>query len=176
MIKHRPSTWQKNNGNLLMSIAAVACVVVSVIWYLDLLPNIELEPNENGAPPSLVESFRPAAVLVVALHSDDTATCFVEVFRPFGELSPSATPIAFREFPNNSESKVAVFTELRPGEYVVGAYLDLDGNGEINGEDEINSRTFYQPHELSEAPQGWADLSFSINASQAVNIKLKVSN
>ena len=155
MIKHRSSTWKNNNGNFLLATAVIACIVMSLVW--ERLPRIELNTTESTAPPA-VRGVRPIAVLVVSVQPEVNHPCFVEVFRPFGKISPTATPVAFREFPAGpSSSTVAVFTELRPGDYVVGAYLDLDENGELNGEEELATRTFYQPNKLDEPPVDWVE-------------------
>lgn len=146
---------------------------MSLIWYLDVLPKIELYTTESTSPPA-VRGVRPIAVLVVSVQTEVQSPCFVEVFRPFGEFSAASTPVAFREFPAGPNiSKVAVFTELPPGDYVVGTYLDLDENGELEGEQELATRKFYRPNALEKEPSNWAELSFSLSANVPVNIKIE---
>ena len=69
-----------------------------------------------------------------------------------------------------------VFKDLRPGEYAVAAYQDLDGNHKLN-------RSFIgipsEPNGMSNGAKGrfgpakWENAKFSLSAQQAIVVKLE---
>ena len=174
------SAWNKNRGNLLLVIAALASVMVSCVWYFDLLPNIRFVSAEQ--PLSVASPVaNPPSIIVVTLEPDKTpseepVSGYVRVHSPFGRLPESPSPIAFREFTVIDQRIMpVVFTELPAGQYALSAFLDLNENGLLDFDDKgiplepVRMSNLKNPSSESLELE---DAGLTLGVGQALNLKL----
>lgn len=150
MIRQILKAWHENRGNLLLLLGSLAGLLMCLIWYFQLVPEVSL--MSRGIPGTLIStSPRPNATSLVALvrrpvHSStkpssttDVVTgeplrAVVEVYSPHGTLSQQTTPLLVQAVTLRDDGVpvAVVFHDLRPGKYAAVAYIDVNGNGSFD--------------------------------------------
>ncbi len=177
-------TWKRNQGNLLLLLAGIAAVLVSSVWYFDLLPNIELVGTENRGTARSVT--RQPTVLVVTVLTAATPAGQemrgrIMICQPFDQVSPELVPLATRDF-QTSQAKVQalVITSLPPGTYAALAYLDPNGNGRLDFDEQglpIEPVRLSHPMPNNQSPADPLNLEeavFRIRPGQATNVRFNL--
>lgn len=150
MIRQILKSWHENRGNLLLVLGSLAGLLMCLIWYFQLVPEVSL--MSRGIPGTLISaSPRPNSTSLVALvrrpvHSlanpnttNDERTgepprAIVEVYSPDGTLSQQTTPLLVQSVTLRDDGVpvAVVFHDLRPGQYAAVAYIDVNGNGSFD--------------------------------------------
>ncbi len=160
--------WRKNHGSLISGIAGLVVACASGLWYLDLLPEIELTPStsigESPVPPS-VSSLK--ARLMVTISSSGSLPAspqagFVTVHAVEGRIGRQAASIADHSFLLAEGERTTVeFESLPPGTYCIVAYLDVNQNGVLDIDDAASSEPFRTPKSPDKTTD---DLDFANNS------------
>lgn len=150
MIRQILKSWHENRGNLLLVLGSLAGLLMCLIWYFQLVPEVSL--MSRGIPGTLIStSPRPNATSLVALvrrpihnstkpsSTTDAVTgeplrAIVEVYSPHGSLSQQTTPLLVQSVTLRDDGVpvAVVFHDLRPGKYAAVAYIDVNGNGSFD--------------------------------------------
>lgn len=160
MIRQILKSWQENRGNLLVLLGSLAGIMMCLVWYFQLVPEVSL--MSRGIPGTLISTAPPPnSSLLVALirrpiqNSASANTtpgaiigeplrAIVEVYSPHDALSQQTTPLLIQSVALRDDGVpvAVVFHDLRPGKYAAVAYIDVNGNGSFDThEDESGNIT-----------------------------------
>jgi uncharacterized protein (DUF2141 family) len=147
MLQHFLKSWRANRGNLLAILGSLAALLMCVVWYFDLLPNIQLLPQDfSGVTTSrmpfrqtnpLVLTVKPPLVVPKADSEEQTKLIAIaELYQPIGELEADLRSVQSQTFALEPDRPVAVvFNDARPGKFSVVVFIDLNENGKLDFDD-----------------------------------------
>lgn len=124
--------WRDNHGGWLLLAASVACVLLGLVWKLDLIPEITI----SGAPqkPFLSQTITSQNSILVAqiVAKADSAGegGLILLFPP--DSDPLQPPSFQQSFRLDESGNTTVLMVLPPGNYKAVAFLDLNGNGQLD--------------------------------------------
>lgn len=116
-------------------------LVVSTIWYFDLLPDIELVAANQPVPSLQGENRQPTLLIATiatpnSLAGEDVRG-YLQIFSPDGEFNSSVNVAASREFPvREPGNELIVINNLSPANYAAVTYLDLNDNAQLDFDDQ----------------------------------------
>lgn len=156
MLQQIMNSWKDNRGNLLLLLGACAGVLMSVVWYFKLIPEITLVGR--GLPSTLISSSsmvdpNPLVALIRApgLPTDQSfpdAHVVVEVYPSNEALTQQLSPLYLQAItlPTDGRLRAVVFNNLSPGQYAAVAYIDINDNGRFDVDEK---GTFSEPFRLA---------------------------
>ncbi len=158
MLKSILKPWKENRGNLLLVLGSVTGLLMCLVWYFDLVPEVRLiarsQPSSpvsasgpHSAPNSLVGIVRlPARGRLPITSSPESMRAVVEVYPPHDTIPEQLfTPLLVQKvaLPEAGGPMAVVFNDLLPGKYTALAYIDLNDNGRFDfDEPSLNSEPF----------------------------------
>ena len=165
-------TWRTNQGNLLMAIAICVGAIMSMVWYFDLLKQIELSPTADAGSQWQSPPLRQTLVLISVAAPElapEASIGIVRIYAPVGELDEVTAPILTRQFEVNASRLNSVLIQgLAPGDYVALVFFDFNGNQLIDSD---------EPAKLSQSPLGvepspvdLSTASFPVRAGQVQEV------
>ncbi|MEC8557185.1 MAG: hypothetical protein VXZ82_19455 [Planctomycetota bacterium] len=133
-------TWNKNNGNILASIAVSMSLLACALWYFNLLPEIEFEPPQVLGDQIPATQLQPIALQISVTAPENFPSQkvkgFIEVLAPGGTLAEPADRLSIHPFSADRGGMAAVLVEHLPkGSYGLLAYLDINGNEALDFQD-----------------------------------------
>ncbi|MCA9181461.1 MAG: DUF2141 domain-containing protein [Planctomycetales bacterium] len=149
MLKSILKSWNENRGNLLLAFGSVAGLLMCLVWYFDLVPEVRLiarSPSTlvsaNGprsAPTSLVGIVRvPARERLPQTSSSELTRAVVEIYPPQDTIPEKLfSPLLVQDvaLPDAGGPMAVVFNDLPPGKYAGVAFIDLNSNGRFDVEE-----------------------------------------
>lgn len=150
MIRQILNSWQENRGNLLVLLGSLAGLLMCLIWYFQLVPEVSL--MARGIPGTLISTGpRPNSSSLVAIlrspvgqvskinaatktTSGDALQAIVEVYPPDDSFSQQVAPLITQsvKLRDDGVPVAVVFENLQPGRYSAVAYIDLNGSGSFD--------------------------------------------
>jgi hypothetical protein len=141
MLQNFAKAWRNNRGNLLLTSGIIAGILMCLVWYLDLVPDVRfVGRNVTGTQVSTSQR-SDQSPLVVTLRIPMQATAVEEMplidLRFVVELhlasetwQPEQIPLFSRSttLRNDGKPQAVVFGDVQPGMYAVLAYIDLNNN------------------------------------------------
>ncbi len=147
MLHHILKSWRANRGNLLAILGSLTGLLMCVVWYFQLLPDIQLLPQDftgaqvnrtpRGDQNRLVLTVKPP-ILVPRDESSPPIKlkAVAELYPPVGILESELAPQQTLTFELESNRTVAVvFGDVRPGKFSALVFLDLNENGKLDFDD-----------------------------------------
>ena len=148
MFKSILKSWKENRGNLLLILGSVAGLVMSLVWYFELVPEITLvtrnmpgtlvSTGPRVAASSLVGIVRaPVRQQLPESASAAMRQAVVEVYPPSDAPPEDLSPLLLQtvELRDDGGPVAIVFNDLPPGKYAAVAYIDLNDNGRFDIEE-----------------------------------------
>jgi hypothetical protein len=148
MLKSILKSWKENRGNLLLILGSVAGLVMSLVWYFELVPEITLvtrnmpgtlvSTGPRVASSSLVGIVRaPARQQLPESAPTAVRQAVVEVYPPSHAPPENLSPLLLQtvELRDDGGPVAVVFNDLPPGKYAAVAYIDLNDNGRFDIEE-----------------------------------------
>lgn len=141
MLRSILKSWKENRGNLLLVLGAVAGLIMSLVWYFDLVPEVSLTARSlpgtliSTAPRSASRSLVGIVRLpVVEEGAPVTRQVIVEVYPPSDAVLQQHPPLLVQsvKLRNDSAPVAVVFNDLPTGKYAAVAYVDLNENGRFD--------------------------------------------
>ncbi|MCA9130168.1 MAG: hypothetical protein KDB22_23935 [Planctomycetales bacterium] len=138
MFESLRKTWKANHCNLLLTLGAVAAILMSAVWYSKLLPTVEL--ISEGSISDLVQPTRVQGLPLVVVISGPkrgesqelTYTGEVRVFSADGKLGDSV-PLSSSYFElDTSGFATVILPQPRARSIAICAYLDTNSNGNLD--------------------------------------------
>ncbi len=150
MIRQILNSWRENRGNLLVLLGLLAGLLMCLIWYFQLVPDVAL--LNRRVPGTLVSTAsRPNSSSLVAivrsplrktLHTragqasswSEVPQAIVEVYAPHDPLPPQAAPLLIQSVSLRGDGVpvAVVFSDLQPGRYAAVAYIDVNDSGALD--------------------------------------------
>ncbi len=162
MLQHFLKAWKNNRGNLLLGLGVVAGILMCLVWYFKLVPEVRFASRSvNGTLISSSQRLLPsplvATLRITAQPPSDEETplvdlkAHVELYKPADSLLPEQAPLfsRFTTLRNDGVAQAVVFNDVQPGIYAVLAYLDLNDNQKFDIDAE--SHKALEPYRLSQA-------------------------
>lgn len=150
MLKSILKSWKENRGNLLLILGSVAGLMMCLVWYFQLVPEVHLMARSlpstlvsasgpRAAPNSLVGIVRlPPRGQLPQTSSPALMHAVVEVYPPHDTISEHLfSPLLVQAvtLPEAGGPVAVVFNDLPPGRYAAVAYIDLNDNGRFDIEE-----------------------------------------
>ena len=150
MLKSILKSWKENRGNLLLALGSVAGLLMCIVWYFQLVPDVRLiarslpdtfvsASGPRSAPNSLVGIVRtPPRQRLIQTSSPEVVHAVVEVYPPNDAIPEQLyTPLLVQTvtLPEAGGPVAVVFNDLPPGRYAAVAYIDLNDNGRFDIEE-----------------------------------------
>ncbi len=182
MLQHFLKAWTNNRGNLLLILGTIAGILMCLVWYFQLVPEVRLiTRNFNSSLISrtqLADQSQLVVTLRIPAQSPSAEAqpalelqAIVELHLPTETLQPDQLPLLLRSVAlrNDGKPQVVVFTDVQPRTYAVLAYIDLNQNEKFDFDDagkatepyrlsrgtgEIIRETDRVPHPLDLEPAG----------------------
>ncbi|MDX1928034.1 MAG: DUF2141 domain-containing protein [Pirellulaceae bacterium] len=133
MLKQIINIWRNNNGSFLFACGLTVVLVMSVLWRFDMIPDLG---QSLRASPMMIGGRVTSmpTVVVVSITSEDTATADVhmQVFASPEMINESLSPIETRVTTMKNGLSEFLIMGLARGAYAGIAYVDLNGNGQID--------------------------------------------
>ncbi len=158
MLKSILKSWKENRGNLLLALGSVAGLMMCLVWYFQLVPEVRLmalslpstmvsSTGPRSAPNSLVGILRlPPRERLAKSLTPESLRAVVEVYPPHDTITEhlfSPLLVQVVTLPEGGGPVAVVFNDLPPGRYAAVAYIDLDDNGRFDlDEAKLNSEPF----------------------------------
>lgn len=129
------SVWRDNHGGWLLSVAALACISLGIVWRLDLVPEFEI--SRSPKRPLLSQTITSQnSILVAQINASDKSADvrgMILLFPPDGD--PLQPPSFQQAFQLDASGMTTVLMVLQPGTFKVIAFLDLNNNGQLDFEE-----------------------------------------
>lgn len=146
MLKSILKSWKENRGNLLLALGSLAGLLMCLVWYFDLVPEVRLiarspstlvsASGPRSAPNSLVGIVRvPARERLPQASSPELTRAVVEIYPPQDTIPEQLfSPLLVQAvtLPDAGGPMAVVFNDLPPGKYAGVAYIDLNNNGRFD--------------------------------------------
>lgn len=152
-------SWHNNRGNFLLGLAFAAGLVMCIVWYFDMVPDIRLVPHTTSTAATqitrqdknqLVVTIRGPELPTAMLEAEAYFAGEVELYSPVGSLRDRSPPLLSRRFELRDNRPVAIVFEIPvTGEYAVMAYFDLNENGVLDLDE---NHVPAEPFRLSRSP------------------------
>ena len=125
--------------------AGVACILLGLVWKLDLIPEITISTSPRQ--PLLSQTITPQNSIliaqIVATAKSAGESGLILLFPP--DSDPLQPPSFQQSFRLDDSGTTTVLMVLPPGEYKVVAFLDLNGNGLLDVEGPSRSEPMALP-------------------------------
>lgn len=150
MIRQFSKSWKENRGNLLLLLGSLAGLLMCLVWYFQLVPEVSL--LNRAVPGTLVSaSSRPSSSSLVAIIRNlpgsplsttasantswgEARQVIVEVYAPHDPLPHQSAPLLIQSVPLRDDGVpvAVVFSDLQPGMYAAVAYIDVNDSGSFD--------------------------------------------
>ena len=140
MLKQLLQVWRNNHGPILFTSGFLVAIFMSVMWRFDLIPDIR--PIMRTSPTLMGSRTRTMAnIVVVSVTCEDVpnAQVTIQFFTPSETGSDSLTPLESRNEQLDGGIKEFLVTDLARGAVAGIAYIDLNGNGQLDIADDGTS-------------------------------------
>lgn len=131
MLKHLLNIWRNNNGTLLFACGLGVVIVMSILWRLDMIPDIG--KTLRTSPMIIGSRVTPLPnIVVVSITSDDLKNA--EVVTQLFSNTPSDTlaPLESRTTVMHDGLSEFLITGLARGTYAGIAFVDVNSNGQVD--------------------------------------------
>ncbi len=167
MLQNLSDSWKNNRGNLLLSLGAVTGVLMCVVWYYDLVPEVALA--QRGLAAQSIRTSRTDQSVLVAivqtppLKQPPVATGENEALPPVRVIVEMLSPQGFLHATEATSfrrtidlaplggKQAVILSDIPPGSYAVLAFIDLNDNGKLDFDAENINAT--EPYRLSKLPR-----------------------
>jgi hypothetical protein len=146
MFKQVATVWKANYGPLLFTVGSVAAVMMCIMWYRNMIPEIALaEPvqlprrlNWNTASCYFVARIERTGSSPEGVPEINEGRVVVYSYDPNRE-STYDSPLLSKEFVLGADGTATVVIELRAGMYTAYAFLDTIDNGRLDTDPETRA-------------------------------------
>jgi uncharacterized protein (DUF2141 family) len=125
--------WQNNYGTFLFACGIGVVIAMSVLWRLDLIP--EIGPSLRASPMMLGgRATPPPNIVVVSITSEDSpdAEVLLQIFSAYDFGGESMSPLETRHIVMHHGLSEFLITGLVRGAYAGLAFVDTNNNGELD--------------------------------------------
>lgn len=149
--KYLRGVWQDNHGGWLIAVAALTCLVIGLLWRLQLVPDIRISSGANR--PILSQTIPPQNGILVAqvIAPNPTATQrgLILLFRPEDDLQQP--PVFQQSFQLDESGMTTLLIVLPPGPYKAAAFLDINENGVLDFKDALPVEPVQYPNSKNQS-------------------------
>lgn len=162
MLQNFLKAWHHNRGNWLLSLGVVAGLLMCLVWYFQLVPEIRLiSRSVSGTLISKTLRSEQSPLVVTlripVLNATTIETplvdlrAIVELHLPNESVQSDMTSLFSRSVTlrNDGTPQAVVFSEVQPGRYAVLAYIDLNNNEKFDLDESTQP---LEPFRLSRRP------------------------
>lgn len=139
MLQNILKSWKRNHGNLLLTIGVVAALIMSLVWYFNILPDVEFVPDSTLSTqlPAGTNKTTPVFILVSGpvspLGQQRRPSGIIQVHASDGNLDADTQPIQQWEFTLDHAGFATIgLMPPRSGSLAIVVFLDRNENGVLD--------------------------------------------
>ncbi len=169
LIQSLTRTWKNNHGGLLLGMGVVAAVIMSLVWYFNVLPDVELVPESNIGNPLQPTSQSPLIVVISGEPSESVerpTPGYVLLLDQAGKLTENLESSGTLPFFIDEKGLGSVAIR-RPQfiNFAVIAFLDSNQNGRLDFKNGVPTEPVRTPLSPRTQPKSYdlAEIALTLN-------------